>query len=133
MVCVTYARVQSVDINSFCLRDLLSGTEIQARARGEAVFGIQEGDEGLFQGLLIAGGIFEVHKLDRRKMLTPMYEKDLFGASGKFTLIEPMNDPFTEFYKLYLETPYKDTHAEELIERESQPNADATPAIVAED
>lgn len=117
MVCATYATVTQVSLEEgIKLRDNLSGTEIPSRVRGEAAFELKVGDEGLFLGMLLPQGLFEVRRLDKRKMLDPMFEKDLFGASGRFTLIEPLDNPFTDAFLRYLDQPYEDSNARRLIE-----------------
>jgi hypothetical protein len=109
------------------LEDVQSGTIIRARMKGGDAFEVKTGDEGLFLGHMLRDGSFEVHRVERRKMINPMDEKDLFGASGRFTLVDVVDDPFTEAYKRYLDTEYKDTYAEELVRQATTPAPTAVP------
>lgn len=120
MVCVSFAKVVTVNLDSFILRDLLSGTEIKGRSRGNAAFEIAEGQEGLFRGWLQPDHVFEVHAFDKRELLNPLHEKDLFGASGRFTLTELVDDPFTEYFRRFQDQVYEDPEAIELINNKAR-------------
>jgi len=128
MVCATYAVVVDRDMGSAHIRDLQSGTVFSARMKGDSAFDMQAGDEGLFLGFLLPTGVFEIKRVDKRKMLNPMFEVDLFNASGRFTLIETVDNPFTDAFIKYLDEIYKDSNAQRLIaEREAQIGDSGTP------
>lgn len=125
----SFARVLNLEGENMTLQDLQSKTEVRARVRGEAAYELKDGDEALFLGHMLSSGVFEVKRWDKRKLLSPLYEKDLFGASGRFTMLEPVDNPFTEAFLQYQDQLYKDSNAERLLtERDSEQGSSSTPA-----
>ena len=66
------------------------------------------GDSGVFVGQ-IYNEVFRIRKVEIRTFLNPLYESDLYDASGKYNLISPIDNPFTEVFQKYLEAKDEST------------------------
>lgn len=94
--------------------DLATKEEIVVHFTGDDKFDIVEGKMYAFTGEWRNGKI-SLTRFALRRFLDPMYETDLIEAAGKFKLINPINDPFVEYYQKFMEE-YLNESTEESTE-----------------
>jgi len=95
-VCIV-GEILSVDKRDVVIRDRFTKEEIKAELIGDEVFEVQEGFEGLFVGSMF-NNLITIKLVEIRKFLDPLYEKDLYDISGKFSFVPVLKDPFTDAF-----------------------------------
>lgn len=138
VIVATFAKVTKITLNNIHLQDHTTGAELEGRLVSGNVFDLKEGDSGLFVGHLLSSGVIQLKRTDKRTLLTPLQEKDLFEHSGKSTLGEVIANPFTDLFIQFKDQLYKDSYAEQFARaRRSTENLEPpteTPSIIpAED
>lgn len=102
MIGVVIGKVVNVELGKLIVEDHVSRELIECEADADDVLDIELGQQAIFVGRINHGKL-KVRKLEIRKFLDPLYEEDLFDASGKFTLIPPIANPFTENFIEFME------------------------------
>lgn len=74
--------------------------EYDAFMEGDGVFDIKKGDTGIFVGKL-TGNAFVLEKVELRKLLDPLYQKNLLTNSSAMQLVPVLQDPFPKYFKSY--------------------------------
>lgn len=69
---------------------------------GDLILDLKQGDSGIFVGQYYNNRL-KVKRIELRQFLDPLAETELNEASGMFTLIPVIDDPFTEAYIKYRE------------------------------
>lgn len=100
IVCILGA-IKEITGKLFVVCDQVTKEEIICEAQGDTLLEAKVGDTGVFVGHYYKG-LIKINKVNVRKFLDPLYEDDLYDASGKFNLVPVINDPFTEAYLEYL-------------------------------
>jgi len=90
-ICIV-GKVLDLGIDKATILDLKTSEEFECTLNTE---GLEKNQTGLFSGDLIKGKI-TVKYIHLKKFLNPLYEQDLFSSAGKYTLIQPIEDPFPE-------------------------------------
>jgi len=96
-----------IQAKSIIVEDRLTKQHYKCEIEGDDLLEIKVGDQGVFVGQYYNESL-KVRRVAIRKFLDPLYEADLYDASGKFTLIPVLNDPFTETYLEFLEKQRQD-------------------------
>jgi hypothetical protein len=88
-------KIKELGLGTGVIVDLSTGEEFKCNLNTET---LSVGQQGAFTGELV-GNKISVKHATIRKFLDPLYEEDLFEASGKFTLIQPVDNPFPELWE----------------------------------
>jgi hypothetical protein len=100
------------------IEDRLTKEHYDCEPDGTDFLNLKEGDSGIFVGQYLPP-IFKVKRINMRKFLDPLYEADLYDASGKFNLVPVLDDPFTSAYLAFLEKQKALELENELIEEDA--------------
>lgn len=84
------------------IEDTLTSQIYSCRTTGEEFLELKEGDEGVFLGEFYNNQL-TIQKIEIRKFLDPLYEADLYDASGAFTMVSVIDDPFIDIYREFKE------------------------------
>lgn len=123
MVVCIIGTVVEVDNKALTIEDRLTKQHYKCESEGDDFLNLKINDQGVFIGQSY-NNIVKVRKYEIRKFLDPLYEADLYDASGKFTLIPVIEDPFTEAYLKFLERQQEIDEAKEqelIIEETGMP------------
>lgn len=125
MIIATFGTVLKITPDGAVIKDRTSGEEITGILHGDLSFILKEGDEGLFLGARQPNKQLEIRRFDPRKLLNPLHEEDMFGESGKYTMVETIECPFLTAFLAQENKPYYDSYAEELV-RQRDLNEEST-------
>lgn len=114
MLACIIGTVKSLEQRSITLQDRITKQEYVCESEGDDLLELKIGDQGVFIGQYVSGTL-KVKRMEIRKFLDPLYESDLYDASGKFNLIPVINDPFTDIYLEFME----ELKANESIDEDS--------------
>lgn len=106
VVCIVGEIIQLSPI-AIVVREVETEEEITCSPEGTSILDLQVGDKGVFVGRMINGHIAIKH-MDVRKFLDPLYEADLYKASGKYTMVDVIENPFTMAYTEMMEKQRKE-------------------------
>jgi hypothetical protein len=112
MVVAFIGNILDISIDGTKIEDKISKEVHLVKLTGDQSLELKIGDTGIFVGELY-NSKFRVTRYEIRKFLDPMYEEDLFSVAGKYSLIPPINDPFTEVYERFLEQDKEETKSRE--------------------
>jgi hypothetical protein len=121
MIACIIGKVISIENKVITVEDRLTKQQYICETEGDDFLNINKDDQGVFVGQYY-NNVFRVKRVEIRKFLDPLYEADLYDASGKFNLIPVLNDPFTETYLKYMEQQKEidkleaEVHGREFIE-----------------
>jgi hypothetical protein len=110
-----YGEVLEKDFNTVKILDYGTKQTIVAQMKGTQILDIEVEQTGIFTGQMLGDGSYQLKRIDPGKLLTPLWEEDLFEASGKYTLVTCIKNPFTEAFLQRRERLYKDSYAQKLI------------------
>jgi hypothetical protein len=102
MIACVIGKVIDVQNKSIVVEDRLTKQQYTCETEGDDFLNIKKEEQGVFVGQYY-NNVLRVKRVEIRKFLDPLYEADLYDASGKFNLIPVLDDPFTEVYLTYLE------------------------------
>ena len=102
MTGVVIGKVLDISLDGLTIEDHITKEKIKAFSESDDVLELTIGDTGIFVGNLYNNSI-RIKRYEIRKFLDPLYEEDLFDASGKFTLIPVVDNPFTDTYLKFME------------------------------
>lgn len=123
MIACVIGKVIDVQNKSIVVEDRLTKQQYTCETEGDDFLNIKKEEQGVFVGQYY-NNVLRVKRVEIRKFLDPLYEADLYDASGKFNLIPVLDDPFTEVYLTYLEKQKQldeeeVSNAEELIKNQT--------------
>lgn len=116
MVACIIGTILSIENRSMVIEDRLTKQQYNCEPEGNEFLDLKIGQNGIFVGQYLEP-IFKVKRINIRKFLDPLYEVDLYDASGKFNLIPVLDDPFIEAYLTYMK---KQEELDSLKELESE-------------
>lgn len=102
MVACIIGTIKSIENKAMVIEDRLTKQHYNCEPDGNDFLNLKIGDSGIFIGQYLAP-IFKVKRINIRKFLDPLYEADLYDASGKFNLIPVIDDPFTSAYLEFID------------------------------
>jgi hypothetical protein len=102
MIACIVGEIISIDKRNLKVQDFRTKEIYECEADNSIALDLRVGDNGVFIGQYV-NGTLSVNKIEIRKFLDPLYESDLYDASGKFNIVAVINDPFTESYLEFLE------------------------------
>ncbi len=120
MTCVIAGEVLDVGPNSVQVRDVLTEDVYEILLQREEILKLDKGTHGFFVGELRYGKI-TARKVDIRKFLQPLHERDIMELSAKYIQVEIVDNPFDELYAEHIltERPLTSKEAQEAKIRES--------------
>ncbi len=102
MTGVIIGKVLDVSLDGILVEDHITKEQIKAISEMDEDLALQIGDTGVFVGNIYKDTI-RFKRYEIRKFLDPLYEEDLLSASGQFTMIPVIENPFTEAFVEFLE------------------------------
>jgi hypothetical protein len=120
------AKVTAVSLDRLTLETFGTRETIEGQASQKLLFDVQVGMEGVFVGEVRQGRMYEIKFVEPRRLLKPLYEEDLFAASGDSTFISVIGDPFFEAYKKLEGQQFLDPAFAQLTTADLEPATDIT-------
>lgn len=102
MTGVVIGKVLDVNLDGVIIEDHVTKEKITAISESDDVLEMKIGETAIFVGNLY-GNTIRVKRYEIRKFLDPLYEQDLFDASGRYSLIPPVDNPFTDAFVEFME------------------------------
>jgi hypothetical protein len=102
MTSVLVGRIVDIQNGKLMIEDHVTKEVIECESDSDEVLDLQIGEDAIFAGQRYADR-FRVKRFEIRKFLDPLYEEDLLDASGRFTLVPPINNPFTDTFIQFME------------------------------
>ncbi len=132
MTGVIIGKVLDVNLGAVIIEDHISRERIECDIDNSDMLDLKIGEQAIFVGDIYMNKM-RVKKVEIRKFLDPLYEEDLFDASGRFTLIPLVSNPFTEKFLEYMERR-KEEEAKIIEEAlEAEKNCQDEPEIIPQD
>lgn len=94
-------KILRINTRSLDISEMSTKEEYTCDYENDDLFDLKVDQQGVFVGELISGRL-RLKKVEIRKFLDPLYEDDLYDASGSLTLVPIINDPFTQTYIEFL-------------------------------
>lgn len=113
MIACLLGTIKSIQNKNLIIEDILTEKEYNCEYVDDQILNLEVGVEGVFVGQFI-DSTFRIRKVDLRKFLEPLYEKEIIEASGKYNLVPVLKDPFTETYLEFLEKMKQEELTEEI-------------------
>lgn len=98
MTSVLVGTVKSSELSGIIVSDHVTGKEVTCKITGDDSLDIEIGETAIFVGTVL-DSVFYARKVEIRKFLEPLYEKDLYEISGQYTIISVVDNPFAEVYR----------------------------------
>lgn len=100
MACV--GRIVAIKTDTVDIETTPDSELIEAFIKGDGIFDLEVGMQGVFVGTL-SGGAFMLEKVEIKKFLDPLYQRNLLTVSSDINLVPVVGDPFPRVFKLYTE------------------------------
>lgn len=102
MVGCIIGEVVSISKPKVIIEDRLTKQQYTCIPEGDLLLDLEVGATGVFVGQLYEG-VLRIKRIALRQFLDPLAEDDLNEASGMYSFVPVINDPFTQTYLDYLE------------------------------